>query len=269
MYSVGLKLWSTNAGPLADAARRLFEERVYDYLELFVVPGSAEMLPVWRGLRETGLPFVIHNAHSAKGFNLAKRELEVRNREIYAETKAFADALGAERVIFHGGTDGDVGETVRQLKALDEPRALIENKPFVPLKNPLGVRFCRGATVEELERIIGETGCGFCLDIGHAVCSANSQGLEPYAFVSELSRRFHPAMFHLSDVTDMTSPYDAHPHLGTGELDLLRICREIFPANAKISIETVRDSQTDLDDFRRDCEHLTQSCLAALPRTEG
>ena len=256
MLHVGLKLWSTNTGPLADAAWRLFEERVYDYLELFVVPGSQETLAVWRSLHEAGLPFVIHNAHSAKGFNLAKREFEVRNREIYAESKSFADALGAERIIFHGGTDGDVGETIRQLKALGEPRALIENKPFVPLRNPLGVKFCRGATVEELGRIIGETGCGFCLDIGHAVCAANSQGLEPYVYVQELARRFRPEMFHLSDVTDMSSPYDAHPHLGTGELDFPRICREIFFANAKVSIETVRDSMTDLEDFRRDARCL-------------
>lgn len=256
MYSVGLKLWSTNTGPLADAARRLFEERACAYLELFVVPGSQATLPEWRSLQEAGLSFVIHNAHSARGFNLAKREFESRNREIYAETKAFADALGADRIIFHGGTDGDVAETIRQLKALDEPRALIENKPFVPLRNPLGVKFCRGATMDELERILGETGCGFCLDVGHAVCAANSQGLEPYAYVQELARRFSPAMFHLSDVADMTSPYDAHPHLGTGELDIARICREIFPANAQVSIETVRDSMADLDDFCRDSAYL-------------
>ena len=111
--------------------------------------------------------------------------------------------------------------------------------------------------VEAVEqRIIDGTGCGFCLDIGHAVCSANSQGLEPYAFASDLARRFRPAMFHLSDVTDMTSVHDAHPHLGTGELDIPRICREIFPANAKVSIETVRDSMTDLEDFRRDVDYL-------------
>ena len=257
MYRIGLKLWSTNTDPLADAAARLFEDGVFAYIELFVVPGSSETLPAWTRLHaDYGIPFVIHNAHTAQGFNLAKREMEPRNREIAAEAQAFADALGADRIIFHGGTDGDVGETVRQLKALGESRALIENKPFVPLENPAGVKFCRGATADELERIIDGTGCGFCLDIGHAVCSANSQGLEPYAFASELARRFRPEMFHLSDVTDMTSPHDAHPHLGTGELDIPRVCREVFRPNAKISIETVRDSLTDLEDFRRDADFL-------------
>ena len=259
MYSIGLKLWSTNVGPLADAAWRLFDEGVYGYLELFVVPGSVASLAEWESLSRAGLPFVIHNAHSAKGFNLAKREAVSRNREIYVETKAFADALGAERIIFHGGTDGDVGETIRQLKALGEPRAIIENKPFVPLKNPLGVKFCRGATVEELERIIGETGCGFCLDVGHAVCAANYQGFEPYAYVADLNARFHPALYHLSDVSDIRSVFDAHPHLGSGELDLARLVREVFPADAAVSIETVRDSHDNLEDFRRDVE-----CLCRL-----
>ena len=256
-YALGLKLWSVNTGSLAGAAERLFAEGAFDYIELFVVPGSLATLPEWRRLHDAGaIPFVIHNAHTAQGFNLAKREMESHNREIFGETRRFADALAAEHVIFHGGTDGDVVETIRQLKALDEPRALIENKPFLPLPNAAGVRFCRGATADELERIIDGTGCGFCLDIGHAVCSANSQGLEPYAFVSDLARRFRPAMFHLSDVSDMTFVHDAHPHLGTGELDIPRICREVFSANAKVSIETVRDSMTDLEDFRRDVDCL-------------
>ena len=256
-YALGLKLWSTNTGALAAAAERLFAEKAFSYLELFVVPGSSASLPEWQRLHDAvGIPFAIHNAHTAQGFNLAKREMESRNREIFGETRRFADALEAERVIFHGGTDGDVAETVRQLKALDEPRALIENKPFLPLPNDAGVKFCRGATAEELERIIDGTGCGFCLDIGHAVCAANSQGLEPYAFASDLARRFRPAMFHLSDVGDMTSVHDAHPHLGTGELDIPRICREVFSPDAKVSVETVRDSMSDLEDFRRDCDYL-------------
>ena len=257
MPKVGLKLWSTNTGAYAAEAERLHAAGECDYLELFVEPGSSGTLSCWRRLHDDcGIPFVIHNAHAARGFNLASAAAAARNLEIYAETRAFADGLEAEHVIFHGGIDGAVEETVRQLKALGEPRALIENKPFVPLPNPLGLRFCRGATAEELARIIEGAGCGFCLDVGHAVCSANSQGLEPYAFVAELARRFRPVMFHLSDVLDMSSPYDVHPHLGTGSLDIPRLCRDVFPADARISIETVKDSSADLDDFRRDVKCL-------------
>lgn len=257
MLCLGLKLWSTNTGALMHAAELLFSERVYQYIELFVVPGSGATLAEWCRLkRDCMIPFVIHNAHSAQGFNLAECSLESRNRAIYAETQRFADALEADRIIFHGGMDGCVEETIRQLKSLCEPRAILENKPFVPLKNPLGLKSCRGATAVELSKIIAEVGCGFCLDIGHAICSANSQGLEPYAFVLDLARQLRPCMYHLSDVLDMSSVYDAHPHLGSGQLNMSFLKDKVLRDGSVVSIETVRDSMVDLSDFRRDIDFL-------------
>ena len=253
MPRIGLKLWSTNVGAYLHEAERLHAEGTFDYLELFVVPDSLAMLPRWKALK---MPFVIHNAHAAQGFNLADPECRERNREIYAQTKRFTDELNARHIIFHGGIDGTADETIRQLLALNEPRALLENKPFVPLPNPYGAKFCRGATKDEIGRIIAETGCGFCLDVGHAVCSAASQGLEPYAFVGELNRLFRPTMYHLSDVLDMTSPYDAHPHLGHGVLDLAKLKREVFSPDARISIETEKSIPDGLADFQEDTRRL-------------
>lgn len=253
MYRIGLKLWSVNTDAYLREAERLYAAGVFSYIELFVVPDTMETLGAWRRLHEErSVPFVVHNAHAVAGFNLADRSAEARNREIYAQTRKFADALDARHVIFHGGVEGSIEETARQLKALEEPRALLENKPVKPLPNKAGVTSCRGATIDEIGHVLAEAGCGFCLDVGHAICAANAQGVEPYAYVEELNGRFSPAMFHLSDVVDMSSPYDAHPHLGTGALDIPRLRRELFPADAMISIETVKDSPTDLDDFTRD-----------------
>jgi endonuclease IV len=134
---------------------------------------------------------------------------------------------------------------------LNEPRALIENKPYVALPNRMGGNFCRGATLEELKYIKDTAKCGFCLDIGHAICSANSQNKEQYLFLQELTT-LKPTMFHLSDITDMNSQYDTHPHLGTGQLDIERLKREIFPNDAIISVETNKDSKENLDDFKKD-----------------
>lgn len=111
-----------------------------------------------------------------------KKDHEKRNAEIYDQTKRFADELNAQYIIFHGGIDGTVEETARQLSAINDPRALIENKPFVALPNRMGGNFCRGATYDELKLIIDTAKCGFCLDVGHAVCSANSQSKDPYSF---------------------------------------------------------------------------------------
>ena len=252
----GLKLWSVNTDHYLKEASRLYSHGIYDYIELYVVPDTTDTLSAWKKLK---IPFIIHNAHFAHGFNLAKRENRARNIEIYEQSRLFADELCADCIIFHGGIDGDVNETARQLALFNESRAVIENKPFVALPNKMGGNFCRGATVDELKLIMDTASCGLCFDIGHAVCSANSQNIEPYSFLREI-KKLSPRMYHLSDITDMTSPYDAHPHLGTGNLDIKWVADEIFHDKACVSVETNKDRKERLDDFEKDICYL-KNCL--------
>jgi endonuclease IV len=252
MYKLGLKLWSINTGFYYEEAKKLYAQGIFDYIELYVVPDTLDTLPKWKKLN---IPFIIHAPHFAHGFNLANKEKAQSNLEIYKEVKQFADELNAKYIIFHGGIDGSVEETAKQLATFNENRALIENKPYVALPNKMGGKFCRGATLEEISYIKDIAKCGFCLDIGHAICSANSQNKEQYSFLHEL-KSLNPTMFHLSDIEDMNSPYDAHPHLGTGQLDIERLKREIFPSDAIISVETNKDSKENLDDFVEDVKWL-------------
>lgn len=256
MYKLGLKLWSTNVDNYLHEAERLYADRVYDYIELFIVPETLHTLSAWRELQlRSGVPFVMHNAHSMKGFNLADPSMQESNLEIYKQTKLFADTLNATNIIFHGGVGGTIDEVARQLKSFNEPRALIENKPYSPLASLNINATCRGASFEEIVYIINETKCGFCLDIGHAVCAANSFGIEPYEYVKKFNS-LKPLMYHLSDILDMTSQYDAHPHLGSGSLDMKRLCAEVFSNETMISIETVKNSKTTLEDYLADVQHL-------------
>lgn len=252
MYKLGLKLWSINTDFYYEEAKKLYTQGIFDYIELYVVPNTLNTLQKWK---ELNIPFIIHAPHFAHKFNLSKVENKDRNSEIYEETKRFADELNAKYIIFHGGVDGSVEETARQLESFNEQRALIENKPYIALPNRMGGKFCRGATLEEIKYIKDTAKCGFCFDIGHAICSANSQNKEQYSFLHELMS-LNPTMFHLSDVKDMNSPYDAHPHLGTGELDIERLKREIFYSDAIISVETNKNSKENLDDFEKDIEWL-------------
>lgn len=249
---IGLKIWSSNTDFYLKEAERLYTQNIFDYIELFVVPETLDTLSMWKQL---SIPFIIHNAHSATGFNLADASAAQRNREIYEQTKRFADELDAKYIIFHGGVDGNIEETARQLASYDEPRALLENKPFVTLPDKKVGDFCRGATLDEIKYVIENTGCGFCLDIGHAVCSANYQKLEPYTYIRQLNA-LNPKMYHLSDVIDMNGIYDAHPHLGEGQLDIKRLKQAIFPRDAAISIETYKDSKENLNDFMEDIKWL-------------
>jgi endonuclease IV len=251
-YKLGLKLWSTNIGNYYEEAKRLYRKELFDYIELYVVPGTEETISKWRKI---GIPFGIHCPHFAHGFNLAKVEKKESNSKIYMEVKKFADLLDAKYIIFHGGIDGEIEETAKQLASFHEPRALLENKPYVALPNKMGGQFCRGYNFDEVKLVKEISGCGFCLDFGHAVCAANSQNRNHISYIDELMQ-MKPDMFHLTDLLDVQSPYDSHLHLGKGQLDIEKMLSFISDGNC-ITVETVKDSKENLDDFAEDMEWLS------------
>lgn len=252
MYKKGLKLWSINTDYYYDEAIRLYNDGIFNYIELYVVPESIETLKKWKNLLP--IPFIIHNAHFAQGFNLAKKEKAERNREIYEQTKLFADELSAKYIIFHGGIDGDIKETAKQLASFNESRALIENKPFIALPNKMGGNYCRGYNVDEIKQVMDTANCGFCLDFGHAICAGNSLGKDVYKYCKEFLQ-LNPNMYHLTDLTAINSPYDSHLHLGTGELNFNQIF-DMIEHDKCITFETVKNSKTDLNDFVEDMKWL-------------
>ena len=67
--------------------------------------------------------------------------------------------------------------------------------------------------------------------------------------------QFEPNMFHLTDLEDITSPYDSHLHLGTGELDLNKIL-SMIPPKSIITFETNKNSKENLSDFEEDMKCL-------------
>lgn len=262
---LGLKLWSVNTDSYLREARRLYAERVFDYLELYIVPGSQSTLPLWKALQdELTLPFAIHAPHSAHGVNLADAAKRESNAKAFDEVRLFADQLDAKHIIVHGGAyphpsgvspENAIEELVFQLKTLNAARILVENKPFLPIGDA-PVRLV-GSTPAEIRRVIAAVKCGFCLDIGHAVASANAHAADWRAWLVDfLSLR--PAMFHLSDI-HVDSKIDQHLHFGTGTLPLANVV-SMIPRNANVSIETKRDSADNLNDFAKDAE-----CLRRFP----
>lgn len=249
MYKLGLKLWSINTDIYYNEAKKLYAQNLFDYIELYVIPNSTQTIKQWQDIH---IPFIIHCAHSAHGFNLAKKEQEKSNLQIYNETKEFADALNAKYIIFHGGTDGDIKETAKQLKKFNEKRAVIENKPYLPIPNKINAKICRGYNFDEIKFVMDEAGCGFCLDFGHAICAANAFEKEPYSFIDEFIN-LKPNMFHLTDNDNINSPYDSHLHLGDGELNLDKI-KAVLPKDAIITLETNKNSKENLDDFIGDAK---------------
>ena len=251
MYKRGLKLWSINTDAYYEEAMRLHDKALCDYIELYIVPNTLEFLQKWKKLP---IPFIIHAPHFAHGFNMAKKEKYDFNLSIYKQVDNYATELNAPFIIFHGGIDGDIKQTARQLASFNDSRALIENKPCVALPNRMGGKFCRGYNPDEIKLIKEISGCGFCFDFGHAICSANSQKEDPYKYCEQFLQ-FKPNMYHLTDIDDITSEFDSHPHLGTGQLDFDKIFTMI-PDNAYITFETIKNSKENLNDFAEDMRWL-------------
>lgn len=246
---IGLKLWNINTDFYLKEAQKLYHEGTFDYIELYIVPNNMDKLEIWQ---KVDIPFDIHAPHFAHKMNLSKKELEEDNYKKYLEVKEYADKLNASAIVFHGGSGGDYKESANQLLNFNDNRILIENKPYETLEfvhEPYYV----GAKYEELEYIIKTVNCGFCLDIGHCICAANSFNIEPYAYIQKLLT-LTPRRIHLSDI-HTTTTLDEHLNYGYGNLDFKRILN-LLPQNINITIETNKKSKEKLDDYKKDADFI-------------
>lgn len=246
----GLKLWSNNL-TYFDEAASLYNDKVYDFIELYIVPSTYDAtIAKWKTQKA---PFVIHATHShLHGVNLAIPEKEKENARLLRDTFRFADTLKADKIIFHGGTAGTEAETSRQMNQFNEKRALIENKPFLALD---GKNICNGNSPEQISYIMEKTGAGFCLDIGHAISSANSHKIDAISYLKSFLE-LKPVMFHLSD-GNYKSEMDSHGHFGSGDYPISKIMK-LIPASGMITIESIKLSETKLDDFVKDVKFLRE-----------
>lgn len=243
MFRFGLKLWSNNENYVKEAVH-LYEKGVYQFIEIYMLPGTdKKMVEIWKGLK---IPYVVHAPHYQAGLNLAKREQRETNFRLIDETQWFADALSAENIIVHPGIAGDIKETAKQIKEINEPRLIVENKPYYALVDDL---ICNGATPEDLGFVIEEAGIGCCLDIGHAFCAARGLKKEPMEFLNSFLS-LKPEMFHLTD-GDYQSEYDRHDHIGNGNYDIKKIVN-LIPQGKRVTVETVKDFKGSLTDFEED-----------------
>ncbi len=249
MHKLGLKLWSVNTDNYLREAKKLYNRGIYDYIELYIVPNNEDKLSTWK---ELNIPYIIHAPHFLHKMNLSLKEYEENNIKIYREVKLYADILKAPKIIFHSGTDGDYKETARQLKNLNEPRALIENKPYKLMPAIKGKAYV-GTKFEEIEYIINEVGCGFCFDICHAICAANSHGLDIYKSLEKWVT-LNPNLIHLSD-KDISTEMDFHLNFGNGTIDFGKVLG-ILPNNVPITIETPKKSKKNIDDFIEDVNYI-------------
>ncbi|MDE7169582.1 MAG: sugar phosphate isomerase/epimerase [Mucispirillum sp.] len=255
MKRFGLKLWSRNKNYMK-TAKELYDKGIYDYIELYALPDSInETGMLWRGLN---IPYIIHAPHYAHGLNFSDKEKEKSNLDMAGEALRFADLLNAEKVIFHPGIGGCYKETARQMRLIKDARVIVENKPreiAVKLKNIKENDICAGYSPEQIKYITDETGLGFCLDIGHGICAANSLKKDVISFLKEFIV-LNPVMYHISD-GDKDGVIDKHYNINRGSFDFAEIF-SLMPDKAVVSVETSKSADDNLDDFIEDIRLLRE-----------
>lgn len=240
---IGLKLYSTDVALIHDASE-LKAKDFFDFVELYVIPGSyGNTIEKWKDL---GVQYVIHAPHSYHGINFAQADKWETNYKNFKETQQFADTLGSEIIIVHGGNNGSFDETVRQLKLLNENRIVLENKPKIGIADEL----CVGWSLLEFRHAI-DSGVvhGTALDFGHATCAAASMRVDVMGVVQGFME-FNPKIYHLAD-GDVLSEKDMHLNLGKGNFNLAELIA-VIPPDAYLTIETARKRSNGLKDFIED-----------------
>lgn len=248
---IGIKIWSTNDFYI-DLLKGMYANKVFDYIELFVEPGSLEYIDKWKAL---DIPFIIHAPHSYAGLNFSQKEMRKGNQLLVDEVCKYFECLLPRYVIYHPGINGEISETIKQINDMSSiykslfDISIIENKPAVGIKS----EECVGSTVNEIKKIITETSLGFCYDIGHSFCAASSNQVDRWTQMMQFIS-LGPVMYHLSDGIT-TSEVDKHLNYGFGDYDLKKII-EMIPDESIISIETNKKSKENLEDFVSDVNFL-------------
>jgi len=236
----------------AEQARRaaiLWNNHKYDFLELYIhsyaKPEDAALWFWYEGF------LVLHGPHSGSGFNFASHDKAEANMRAVELVDAIRRRLLPDIVIFHPGLDGEMSEALRQIGLVRKnfpdlhEIMLLENKPAIGLDGEI----CLGASPEEIKMMLGETGCGFCLDVRHAFAYAAANNLSGIEVLKEMVQ-LRPRLWHVADGL-VDSPLDSHLHIGEGDMPLRDISL-FWSLNTLVTIECQKNPNENLVDFLKD-----------------
>lgn len=252
MPQFGLKL-GIGEVPLIPAAQRLWKEGRYDFLELYV-PIGAKPLDAENWTWYDGI-LVLHAPHAAGGFNFAQAGMRESNLRCLETLERLRQRMSPAMMVFHPGLDGDIGEMFRQIDMVrvEFPGLhrvmLMENKPHFGLRGEI----CLGASASEMHEILDATGCGFCLDVRHAVAYAAWAERDWRDALGELAA-LEPRLWHVADGA-LADRVDSHNHIGEGNLPWREIAA-FWNEKTLVTVECEKSPAMRLNDFLTDLRHL-------------
>ena len=197
--------------------------------------------------------WIVHCPHHHDSINLALN----RGVDHVKSSIKFAEKIKATHAIVHAGflhvkqnKNFYIKNSIKVIKNLNEfakkhkVELLVEN---VPLRAIAEIEV--GSDAEEMELILKETGCGFCLDFSHAYHASVSYKTNYKKFIKDMYK-LRPIMFHLYDGI-AGQEVDSHLPLGKGNLDI-----PFFLSFVKNEFVTLELSPPTLENYLDAIEYL-------------
>ncbi len=236
---IGLKIWSTNISSFPRLAE-LYDEGAIQYVEVYTVPGSdPKPLDTLRRV-----PIMLHAPNFNHNFNIADHNENYK--EGISTVRDFSEHLGVKEIIFHPGyvvedEKEDIKRSISSIMDLRDLDVILENVPRLGIDHKTDML---AADPNTFGVFLEQTGIRCCLDVGHAICSANSYGEDPKDFIKAFLA-YKPVVIHLSDGT-YSGKIDEHLHFGDGDYPL----RELFAMlpKSKITLETPKKDFVNLSE---------------------
>ena len=255
MRKYGLKLFSTNlkTNPkMLEQGVEFVKQHPDDmFIELMVKDSSIADLDKIAELF-TGIEVRLHAPHHLLGFDAGNAALEKSNRKLWEQVQYAADIMYAKSIVVHAGC-GDVkthlSETIRQFKLFNDKRIAVENLPL----HSDGITL-HGTLPEEIKQIMDSTGCGFCFDFSHAVCTAYAMQINPEILLAGFYA-LHPTVYHLCD-GETDNEEDNHFHYGEGEFPLGKWLQNYVADNGYVTMETGSGCPQDITPWVKDYEYI-------------
>ena len=234
---VGIKVYSNNER--IDYAMRASE--FMDFIEVMAVPDTD-----FSAFKKVSKPIVIHAPHMSFSCNPADKSLVEHNVRCIKDAVNAADILGSDRIVLHPGhiLSGDCSamQAIKVISDNFDRRMLLENLPQARGETDTIFR-----SPSEIKSLLDATGCGLCLDFGHACASAAQMGVPYKPFLEQISD-LKPGHFHICGGW-IKNLMDSHISLFDGNYPL-DYFKNLMPRGAWVTMETPQDLETQKKEYR-------------------
>ena len=202
-----------------------------------------DAIKIGKKAKELGIKLSIHAPYWINLNSADKKKVEESKKRILDCCK-IGTLMNASRVVFHAGFYGKMerGETYQNIKKriLEMLEVLKKQKLKIKLAPEIMGKINVFGSVEEIGKLVRETGCDFCIDFAHVLARYKSYRIKETLSEFKNSEEFH---IHFSGIE--FGEKGEKNHKKTSEKELKELISEL-PKNKEIVI--INESPSPIED---------------------